>query len=62
MLLPGDEEPTTLMTEVRWVRPRTDDGGTDPGLGLRFVEVTAEVLAKIQRFAEKRDPLYYEDD
>jgi uncharacterized protein (TIGR02266 family) len=61
LLFPGDEEPTTLMTEVRWVRLRSDDGGEDPGLGLRFVDLKPEVLVKIQSFAEKREPLYYED-
>jgi len=61
LLLPGDEEPTTLMTEVRWVRPHSDDGGEEAGLGLRFLDLPAGILAKIQTFAERRDPLYYED-
>jgi uncharacterized protein (TIGR02266 family) len=61
LLLPGDELPTTLMTEVRWVRPHSDEQGAGAGLGLRFMDVPPEVLAKISQFASRRDPLYYED-
>ncbi len=62
LLLPGDEEPTSIMTEVRWVRPHNENADGSAGMGLRFVGLTPEVLAKVHRFAENRDPLYYEDD
>jgi uncharacterized protein (TIGR02266 family) len=62
LLLPGDVASTTLMTEVRWVRPLSDDGdGPAAGLGLRFVELTPDVLPKLAEFARNRDPLYYEE-
>jgi uncharacterized protein (TIGR02266 family) len=62
LLLPGDVTPTTLMTEVRWVRPLSEDGeGPAAGLGLRFVDLPADVLPKLAEFARNRDPLYYED-
>jgi uncharacterized protein (TIGR02266 family) len=62
LLLPGDQEPTTLMTEVRWVRPLTDGGGgAGAGLGLSFIDMPAAVLERISQFANSRDPLYYED-
>ncbi len=62
LLLPGEEVPTSIMTEVRWVRPHSDakdDAGA--GLGLSFVDVPEIVLAKISGFAQSREPLYYED-
>ena len=61
VLFPGDEDPTSLMTEVRWVRPMSPQGES-PGMGLRFVDTTPEMMEKINRFALNREPLYYEDD
>jgi uncharacterized protein (TIGR02266 family) len=62
LLFPGDEEPTNIMTEVRWVRPHNENADGSAGLGLRFVDVSPPVLEKIAGFARSRDPLYYEDD
>jgi uncharacterized protein (TIGR02266 family) len=62
LLLPEDEEPTAIMTEVRWVRPHNADADGSPGMGLRFVDVPAPILEKISKFAQNRDPVYYEDD
>ena len=62
LLLPGDEEPTAIMTEVRWVRPHNVDADGSAGMGLRFIGLTPDVMAKIAKFAQNRDPLYYEDD
>ena len=62
LLFPGDEEPTALMTEVRWVRPLHAAGNSSPGMGLRFVDLSPDVSDKISRFARQRQPLYYEDD
>jgi uncharacterized protein (TIGR02266 family) len=62
LLLPGDEEPTTIKTEVRWVRPHNADADGSAGMGLRFIGLSPEVMTKIHRFAQNRDPLYYEDD
>jgi uncharacterized protein (TIGR02266 family) len=62
LVFPGDDEPTSLMTEVRWVRLLGEAGDSSPGMGLRFVDVSRPVLEKIGRFAKHREPLYYEDD
>jgi uncharacterized protein (TIGR02266 family) len=62
LLFPGDEEPTNIMTEVRWVRPHNENADGSAGLGLRFVDLTPTVNEKISSFARSRDPLYYEDD
>jgi uncharacterized protein (TIGR02266 family) len=62
LLLPGDVAPTRLMTEVRWVRPLSEDSeGPAAGLGLRFVDLPPEVLPKLAEFARNRAPLFYED-
>jgi uncharacterized protein (TIGR02266 family) len=62
LLLPGDVTATTLLTEVRWIRPRGDDGeGSAAGLGLRFVDLPPDVLPKLAEFASNRDPLYYDE-
>jgi uncharacterized protein (TIGR02266 family) len=62
LLLPGDEEPTALKTEVRWVRPHNADADGAAGMGLRFLDLSPPMMAKIAKFAQSRDPLYYEDD
>ncbi len=62
LLLPGDEEPTAIMTEVRWVRAHNENADGSPGMGLRFVDLTPDIMTKIAAFAQSRDPLYYEDD
>jgi uncharacterized protein (TIGR02266 family) len=62
LLLPGDDEPTSIMTEVRWVRPHNENADGSAGMGLKFLNLAPDVLAKVHRFAENRDPLYYEDD
>jgi uncharacterized protein (TIGR02266 family) len=62
LLLPSDEEPTAIMTEVRWVRPHNENADGSAGMGLRFVDLAPDVLLKVQRFVKNRDPLYYEDD
>ncbi len=62
LLLPGDDEPTSIMTEVRWTRPHNENADGSAGMGLRFLGLTPDVLAKVALFAKSRDPLYYEDD
>jgi uncharacterized protein (TIGR02266 family) len=62
LLLPGDDDPITMMTEVRWVRLLNEDSDQGPGLGLKFVDLPDDVHAKITRFVKSRDPLYFEDD
>ncbi|MGO8997136.1 MAG: TIGR02266 family protein [Polyangiaceae bacterium] len=62
LLLPGDEEPTSIQTEVRWVRPHNENADGSAGMGLRFLNLSPAVLDKVSRFAKSRDPLYYEDD
>jgi uncharacterized protein (TIGR02266 family) len=62
LMFPGDEQPTSLLTEVRWVRLLRDAGDSSPGMGLRFIDPPQSLLDKVGRFAKNRDPLYYDDD
>jgi uncharacterized protein (TIGR02266 family) len=63
--LPGTPEPITVETEVRWIREnsalhRVGDGNT--GMGVRFINLSADATAAINRFLESRDSLFYDDE
>ena len=62
--LPGSTEPLAVETEVRWIRENSAlnrvDGAT--GMGVRFVNLSAEAAQAIQQFIESRDSLYYDDE
>jgi uncharacterized protein (TIGR02266 family) len=44
---------------VRWMRGATIDA--PPGMGVAFVRISEEALAKIASFCESRPPLYFEE-
>ena len=62
--LPGAPEPLAVETEVRWIRENSAlsrvDGAT--GMGVRFVNLSAQAATAIQQFLESRDSLYYDDE
>lgn len=61
MALPGEDEPLIALVEVRWSRAWNGDPDVPPGLGLKFVSLCEESLAKIRRFAERvRQPLFFD--
>ena len=59
--LPGDETPIVARTEVRWVRHHVNGSSVPPGMGLSFVDISPESVARISSFIKARDPLFYED-
>ena len=63
-LLPGSDKPVTVETEVRWIRENSAlmraDGGT--GMGVRFINLSAEASAAISGFLQSRDSLFYDDE
>ena len=59
--LPGDEAPIIARTEVKWVRVHNDSSNVPPGMGLQFIEIAPESLARIGAFLRAREPLFYED-
>lgn len=61
--MPDQEEPISLVGEVRWLR--TYDPNHDaapPGLGLRFIDLTPEAKRRIETFVSRRGTLFYDDD
>jgi uncharacterized protein (TIGR02266 family) len=63
-LMPGSDQPITVETEVRWLRENTalmrTEGGT--GMGVRFINLSAEASAAISSFLQSRDSLFYDDE
>jgi uncharacterized protein (TIGR02266 family) len=45
---------------VCWVRPYREDNDMPAGMGLRFVELTAEDEALIAAFVRQREPIFYD--
>jgi uncharacterized protein (TIGR02266 family) len=62
--LPGTEGSVEVETEVRWIRENSAltraDGAT--GMGVRFINLSAEATTAIQKFLSNRDSLYYDDE
>ena len=62
--LPGSDKQLAVETEVRWIRENTAllraDHGT--GMGVRFINLSAEASAAISAFVESRESLYYDDE
>lgn len=59
--LPGVERLLEARAEVRWQRQGDPDRGVAPGLGVRFVTLTDEDRAVIERFVRKREPLFFDE-
>lgn len=58
--LPTRNRPVTGLGEVRWVREYNEDTGTEPGMGLRFVEISHDDNELIRNFVERRDPIFFD--
>jgi uncharacterized protein (TIGR02266 family) len=62
--LPGSEKTIDVETEVRWIRENTAlqrvEGAS--GMGVRFINLSAEASAVINGFLESRESLYYDDE
>jgi uncharacterized protein (TIGR02266 family) len=61
--LPGNAEPVSVETEVRWIRENTAlmrAEGT--GMGVRFINLSAEASAAINKFLQDRESLFYDDE
>jgi uncharacterized protein (TIGR02266 family) len=48
--------------EVRWVRLYSEGSNVPPGLGLRFIELSAGAPEAIAAFLKDREPLFYDED
>jgi uncharacterized protein (TIGR02266 family) len=59
--LPGIDRPLRVRGEVRWHRRPRAGSNTWPGMGLRFVELEPATRRLIERFVNKREPLFFEE-
>ena len=62
--LPGSEKVLAVETEVRWIRENSALHRVEgaQGMGVRFINLTAEASALINGFLESRESLYYDDE
>jgi len=62
--LPGAAHAIECDTEVRWIRENSSLHRTDgaSGMGVRFINMSAEDAGAIQAFIESRDSLFYDDE
>jgi uncharacterized protein (TIGR02266 family) len=62
--LPGSAKVVEVETEVRWIRENSAlmraEGGT--GMGVRFINLSAEAKAAIDAFVQSRESLFYDDE
>jgi uncharacterized protein (TIGR02266 family) len=47
---------------VRWLREDLEHIEAPPGMGIQFVELADAARNRLERFVEKRDTLYYDED
>ncbi len=59
--LPGIEHPIETVAEVRWTREMNPASDTPPGVGLRFVTLSDQDRALVERFVGLRDPLFFDE-
>src|SRR6185503_9083751 len=62
--LPGSAKQLAVETEVRWIRENSalmNAGASGTGMGVRFINLSAEASAAINAFVESRESLYYDD-
>lgn len=61
VLLPEGELVQALGT-VRWVRPLSERNEAQPGMGIRFDQMSARDTARMQAFTEARAPMFFDDE
>jgi type IV pilus assembly protein PilZ len=63
LTLPGQGETFEIITEVRWLRDITLSRSTDePGMGLRFLQMTPRAIKAVSDFLTKRESLFFDED
>ena len=60
--LPTFSSPALLKGIVRWVRHDSQfEGELTNGMGVQFVDISAEIQSQINQFIEHRDSIFYDD-
>jgi uncharacterized protein (TIGR02266 family) len=61
--LPNSDRQIAVETEVRWIRENTALMRADgTGMGVRFINLSAEAKTVIDGFLQNRESLYYDDE
>jgi uncharacterized protein (TIGR02266 family) len=60
--LPDSKQPITGVGEVRWVRVYSEESNVEPGMGLRFKEISAQAVHRVQEFLAHREPIFYDEE
>ena len=61
IVLPGMKEPTTLLTEVVWIRPPVEmNDDIKVGMGLKLINPNTELQKAIRRYIKRHEPMFYE--
>jgi uncharacterized protein (TIGR02266 family) len=60
--LPNAPEPIVAHGTVRWIRQYSATSDTDPGMGVRFEQLTPEQTNVIRNFLGARAPLFHDED
>lgn len=63
LTLPGQTETFEIVTEVRWVRGTSLSRGIDdPGMGLRFLQMSPGAKIAVNDFLKQRESLFFDED
>jgi len=62
--LPGSAKMVEVETEVRWIRENSAllRAHGEQGMGVRFINLSAEAQQAIDAFLQSRESLYYDDE
>ena len=60
--IPDAGPPIRTTGVVRWIREDLESIEGQPGMGVQFVDLDETTKKRLERFVEKRDTLYYDDD
>ncbi len=60
--LQDSDDPITGVCEVRWLREYAEENDLGPGMGLRFMELSAGAPERIRRFLEREQALFFDED
>ena len=62
LTLPDEPTPIQAVGEVRWLRTyHSDREAISPGIGVRFIELNPADQARVQRFLQQREAIFYDD-
>jgi uncharacterized protein (TIGR02266 family) len=58
----AQQPPIRAKGSVRWLRQYSEVNETDPGMGIRFDQLSAEDAGRLHEFAKARQPIFFDDE